>query len=362
MKAALGAAVDGTLGIGMTTPSSSDRPADGGIDAERRRAGKEASVLFVLLSEQPDDAALMARIDAWRAESALHEEVWQRTSRTYRMMGGSPAIYEAEWRAPAVRHEAVPMAPAAAAPRQRRQRRRVLLAGAALAVAACLAIAAAPAVLLRLEADVVTATAELRTIDLEDGSRIRLAPRSAIGVGFSSDERRIRLLQGEAFFDVTPDARRPFRVVASDVVATVLGTAFEVALRDDGASVAVQHGQVRVDDGRAWPPLSTTLQAGDWLRVGAHAVAERGTRSPSDIGDWTAAQFVARNRPIAEIVDRLRGYYGGVIVVQDSAFAGRLVSGVYDLHDPETTLRNLASAHDAVVRQLSPWMLLVTAR
>lgn len=359
MKTALGAAVDGTLGIDMTTPHPSDRPAEDGINAEHRRAGKEASVLFVLLSEQPDDPALKARIDAWCAESPLHDEVWQRTCRTYRMMGGSPARYEAEWRAPAGPRDAMP---ASSAPWPRHRRRRALLAGATLALAACLAIAAAPAVLLQLEADVVTATAELRTIDLEDGSRIRLAPRSAIDVAFSGEERRIRLLQGEAFFEVTPDARRPFRVVARDVVATVLGTAFEVALRDGGASVAVQHGQVRVDDGKAWPPLSTTLQAGDWLRVGAHAVTERGNRSPRDIGDWTASQLVARNRPIGEIVDRLRGYYGGVIVVQDSAFAGRLVSGVYDLRDPEATLRNLASAHDAVVRQLSPWMLLVTSR
>jgi len=362
MRTAFTATVDGPPGIGMTTPTPSDRPPDGGVDAERRRADKEASVLFVLLSEQPDDPALKARIEAWCAASALHKEVWERTCRTYRMMGGSPALYEAEWRSPVARREAAP-APTRAAtitPHPRPRRARRLLVAASLAVAACLAIAAAPTALLRLEADAVTATAELRTIDLEDGSRIRLAPRSAIGVDFSQNERRIRLLQGDAFFDVTPDARRPFRVVANDVVATVLGTAFEVTLQDDGATVAVQHGQVRVDDEKA--RQSANLLAGDWIRVRAHAVAERGTRAPGDVGDWTAGQFVARNRPIAEVVDRLRGYYGGVIVVRDEAFARRLVSGVYDLRDPDATLRNLASAHDAVVRQVSPWMLLVTAR
>jgi transmembrane sensor len=344
----------------MTTPIPINRPPDSGVDAERRQAGKEASVLFVLLSEQPDDPALKARIEAWCAASALHKEVWERTCRTYRMMGGSPASYEAEWRSPVARRKAAPTPTRVATITPHPRPRRRLLVAASLAVAACLAIAAAPAALLRLEADAVTTTAELRTIDLEDGSRVRLAPRSAIGVDFSQNERRIRLLQGDAFFDVTPDARRPFRVVAKDVVATVLGTAFEVTLQDDGATVAVQHGQVRVDDEKA--RQSVTLQAGDWIRVKAHAIAERGTRAPGDVGDWTAGQFVARNRPIAEVVDRLRGYYGGVIVVRDDAFARRLVSGVYDLRDPDATLRNLASAHDAIVRQVSPWMLLVTAR
>jgi transmembrane sensor len=339
----------------MTTPIPSDRSPDGGIDAERQRAGKEASMLFVLLTEQPDDPALKARIGAWCAESALHQEVWERTCRTYRMMGGSPALYEAEWPSPAARRETAMITPI-----HRPRRVRRLLAAATLAVAACLAIVAAPSALVRLEADAVTATAELRTINLEDGSQVRLAPRSAIGIDFSQNERRVRLLQGEAFFDVTPDARRPFRVVAKDVVATVLGTAFEVALQDDGTTVAVRHGLVRVDDEKA--RQSASLQAGDWMRVRAQTGAERGTRAPADIGDWTAGQFVARNRPIAEIVDRLRGYYGGVIVVQDDAFARRLVNGVYDLRDPDATLRNLASAHNAVVRQVSPWMLLVTAR
>jgi transmembrane sensor len=340
----------------MTTPTPSDRAPDDGGDAERRRAGKEASMLFVLLSERPDDPALKARIEAWCAASALHKEVWERTCRTYRMMGGSPALYEAEWRAPATRREAA--AAITPAPRPRRGRR--LLAAATLAVAACLAIVAAPAALLRLQADAVTATAELRTLNLEDGSQVRLAPRSAIGVDFSQNERRVRLLQGEAFFDVTPDARRPFRVSANDVVATVLGTAFEVAMQDDGAAVAVRHGLVRVDDEKA--QQSANLQAGDWIRVKTRGTAERGTRAPGDIGDWIGGQFVARNRPIAEIVDRLRDYYGGVIIVSDDAFARRLVNGVYDLRDPDATLRNLASAHDAVVRQVSPWMLLVTAR
>lgn len=346
----------------MTSP---DRPADDHIDSVRRRAGKEASLLFVLLSETPDDAALQARIDAWCAESALHREVWARTCRTYQMMGGSAAAYEEHWKAGADRRSQEAATQKAERPvggRSRFPSRRRLLALTAVAAAACLAIAVAPTAYLRLSADVVTATAELRTIDLDDGSRLRVAPQSAIDIAFSDGERRVRLLRGEAFFEVVPDARRPFRVVAEEVVTTVLGTAFEVGLRADGVAVAVQHGNVRVDDRGASPPLSVDLKPGDWIQVGSRGAVERGTKSSRDIGDWTTGQFVARNQPIAEIVDRLRGFYGGMIVVQDTAFARRRVSGVYDLRDPETTLRNLATAHDAVVRQISPWMLLVTAR
>lgn len=335
-------------------------------ETERREAGKEASVLLVLLSESPDDPALKARIDAWCARSALHREVWDRTCRTYRMIGGSPAVHAAEWRHLADRQAgrpppspATPQSIAAywrGAPPARR-----LLATAALAVVACLATAVAPTAYLRLSADVATMTAEVRTVDLDDGSRVRLAPRSALDIAFTKDERQVRLIQGAAFFEVAPNARRPFRVVAGNVIATVLGTAFEVDTRDGSAAVTVRHGHVRVDDPTATPPLSANLLAGERVSVRSHRL-DRGTTRPDDIGDWIDGQYVARDRPIGEIVDRLRDYYDGAIVVQDSAFASRLVSGVYELGDPETTLRNLASAHDAVVRRISPWLLLVTAR
>lgn len=352
----------------MKPSAPPDPTPDDSPDAERRRAGREASVLLVLLSETPDDSALVARIEAWCGESPLNREVWERTRRTYEMVGGSPAVHGAQWNHLLGRHQAMPKTTAIIrdSPRSeprwpRRRWTRGLLVAATLAAAACIALTVAPVAYLRLQADAVTATAELRTIDLEDGSRVRLAPQSAIGLAFSEGERRVRLLKGEAFFDVAPNANRPFRVVAGDVIATVVGTAFEVGLQDEGAAVAVRHGRVRVDDARTSPPLSETLQAGDWVKVKGRA-AQRGTQPVEDVGDWTVAQFVARDRPIGEIVERLRGYYDGVVVVQDSAFAARLVSGVYDLRDPEATLRNLASAHGAIVRRISPWLLLVTSR
>ncbi len=55
---------------------------------------------------------------------------------------------------------------------------------------------------------------ELRSLTLEDGTQVRLGPESALGVDFTAGERRVRLLKGEAFFDVVPNAARPFRVAA----------------------------------------------------------------------------------------------------------------------------------------------------
>jgi transmembrane sensor len=216
--------------------------------------------------------------------------------------------------------------------------------------------------MVRLQADEMTATAEVRSLTLEDGSRMVLAPRSAVALDYTPAQRGVRLLQGEAYFEVMPNAARPFRVQSGDVVTTVLGTEFEVARQDGATAVAVKEGRVRVEDTSASPPVSAQLSDGDWLRVSARGAPERRRREPGDVASWASGLFVARNLPIGEIVDCLRRYYGGTIVVADDAFTNRLVSGAYDLRMPEATLRNLAAAHDATVRSVSPWVLVVTAR
>ena len=313
---------------------------------DRERAETEAAGWLVLLSEDPEDRSLAERFEEWRNAAPLHAELWERTLRAYELAGKGAAL-----------GNVVPLARPKPRPAMR-TRRRVAVAAVA-AIAACLLLLAAPAMLLRLQADHITATAELRSLVLEDGSRVRLGPESALGVDFAAGERRVRLLKGEAFFDVVPDASRPFRVSARDAVATVLGTAFEVRLGADRAGVAVQHGQVRVDGGA--PPRSEMLSAGDWVAVESGRMS-RGRRSADEIGDWLGGELVARDRPMMEIVDALRRYHDGMIVVQDGAFARTRVTGIYDLRHPAETLASLAASHDATVRRVSPWLLVVTSK
>jgi transmembrane sensor len=348
----------------MTTSPQSDRD----------RAEDEAATWLVLLSDAPDDAALRARFDAWHAASDRNAEIWARTSRAYDLVGKGPARHEAHWASYAAgRDTARPLPPARRSFRGSRRRGagfwrppaftpwRLGAGIGTAALAALLLIVVLPGLVLRMEADAVTATAELRTITLEDGTRIQLAPESAIDVAFAAGERRVRLLKGDAFFEVTPDRARPFRVVAGETLATVLGTAFEVRRGDDGAAVTVRHGHVRVEDESTTPRTSEELRDGDWLRVTWRGTAVRGGARTDEIADWVRGELVARDRPAGEVVAALRPYYKGAIMVRDDAFAARHVSGIYDLRNPVKTLRDLAASHDATVRQITPWLLVVTA-
>jgi transmembrane sensor len=93
-------------------------------------------------------------------------------------------------------------------------------------------------------------------LTLPDGSRLTLAAKSRVSYAhtFGTAENakngatRDVYLLGEAFFEVTKDPNRPFRVFANEIVTKVLGTSFTVRSfeKDTTIQVTVRTGKVSV--------------------------------------------------------------------------------------------------------------------
>ncbi|WP_353184571.1 FecR domain-containing protein [Parapedobacter lycopersici] len=95
---------------------------------------------------------------------------------------------------------------------------------------------------------------ELRFITLPDGSSVVLNQRSTLEISDTfraGNVREVYLTEGEAFFEVTHNASRPFIVYTGKLRTTVLGTAFSVKTsRETGmVTVTVTKGKVKVGDG-----------------------------------------------------------------------------------------------------------------
>lgn len=316
-------------------------------DPARKQASREATEWSILLHDDPGDRDLHRRFDAWRRASPLNEAAWQRTEHASELAAQALPAYAAEWRSAGHRAKAAP---------EPVRRRRWMAAGGVLALAACIAFIAGPAVLLRLQSDYRTETAELRRVALQDGSEVTLAPGSAISVAYDAGERRVRLLQGEAFFAVRPNPDRPFKVAARSVQASVLGTSFDVRLEDSAVVVAVQEGTVRVDAASAM----ATLRAGQSVRVNGAGEAWRFDEPPEQMAAWRQGRLYLQNRALGDAVDDLRRYVDGAIVVADRSLLARPTTGVFNLADPEEALRGIAHAHGATVRRMTPWLLVLS--
>ena len=229
---------------------------------------------------------------------------------------------------------------------------------ATLAIPLCLMLVFLPRLSLHLAADHVSATGERQIHVLEDGSTLTLAPESAVDIRYSDAERRIRLLKGAAFFDVQRDSERAFVVQVGSTHIAVLGTAFNVDRSDSGTRVSAAHGRVRVQDHSVNPAVFEDLVAGEQLAVTWGQGASRTRIAVDDVARWRRGEVVARDLTVSELVDSFRPYYGGAIWVMPP-FASQRVTGLYRLDDPVATLRNMASAHNASARQISPWLLVL---
>ncbi|MCW5737614.1 MAG: FecR family protein [Enhydrobacter sp.] len=295
------------------------------------------------LQASPSDEGLRAAAEAWRAQDPEHARAWKRAERAWNYAAGELAETE--------RERPVPVAVPSGRPWEHARRAAPLL---ALLVAVIIGL-----VFWSGRADYATTTAELRAVTLEDGTRIELAGETSIDVAFTASERSVRLLKGEAFFDVRADAKRPFEVKAADLSIKVVGTAFNVRLSSSTTAVAVAEGVVEAR--YAGQPVPTTLTKGEVVEVGRDGGSIRqATISPADVAPWRGHQLIVHGAPLREVVADIRRYSGTWIIFDDSRLAGQQVSGVYDLHEPERALRLLVGPFGGKVREITPFVRVIS--
>jgi transmembrane sensor len=330
----------------------------------KARASREATLWLVRLQDDPTDPNLLADFNEWKTADPANSRAWAGVQRLSAAAKGLDRQLENRRRKKLTAVRSANRATGGVATisqaRPATVSRRLYAGIAGLAVAACIAFVVAPAVVLHLQSDAITDTAEDRLIELPDGSRMTLAAGSAVAFAYAQSERRITLLKGEAFFQVKPDTGRPFRVLTADVTTTVVGTSFDVRRDALGVAVAVAKGIVKVSGPGGADGVTETLRPGQALRLAWQGQAVRSTVPAEFVGTWRKRQLILQEQPLSEAVEQLRRYFSGTIVVAGAGLAEKAITGAYNLNDPADALRAMASAHGLKVRQLTPWVLILT--
>ena len=140
---------------------------------------------------------------------------------------------------------------------------------------------------------------------------------------FEGESREV-YLTGEGYFEVTKDAKRPFRVKLGDVTVEVLGTEFNAKgyAGEETLDVTLVSGGVRVlEEEREVARLKPSERVDVNVRTGDFRV------SKADLGSvlaWKEGMFVFKNTPLEMILRQLSRWYG----VEFSLDEG-LAEGVY---------------------------------
>lgn len=293
----------------------------------------EAASWAIRLSDGPLGPPEQARLDAWLGADPRHRGA---------LLRAQAGCRQVELLREAIGSGGLRQPPALLA------RRRVLTALAA--AAAGVAVVVAPQ--LRGAAQkFTTRRGEVRRVSLEDGSSVVINTDSVVAAAFKPEERRLTLVRGEAWFDVKPDAARPFVVAASGLRVRAIGTAFSVRGLEAGTEVIVTEGVVEV--------LTDGANAGARLHAGSKAVfPARGTKAvvhavtPQALEEalaWRAGRIVLDGQSLQAAVLEFNRYNARQLVVDGPSGERRLV-GVFRANDPEGFARAVAPLFGAEVR------------
>lgn len=292
---------------------------------------QEAVAWLARLSDREATAEDRRAFECWQSQSAAHARAYDKIARVWgdRTLDSAAlsvvrdGLASCEIRVPA----------------GGRGRRRVL------AFAACLVALILGAIYFdlatRLQADYQTARGERRTVRLPDQSLVTLNTHTAIATAFDGTVRRVRLLRGEAFFKVQHDPNRPFIVEAAETATRAVGTEFVVRHRPGSDRVTVLDGVVEVsshDAGRATERLS----------AGRMVETEQGRLSParpvdlSTASAWLQGLLIVDEVPLAQVIEEVRRYHPGTIVLWNQQIGQQRVTGTYNLEDPSKILFHLS--------------------
>ena len=202
-----------------------------------------------------------------------------------------------------------------------------------------------------------TSIGKVRVVALSDGSTIHLNTNTVIDQVYSKEERGIKLISGEAIFDVHHDEARSFKVYTSDGVIRAVGTRFAVHIGPMGVKVSVTDGRVILETptGLGADKSGASILASIPIIVSKGEVAQmaheatRATRQvpAEDITEqlaWAHGQLVFHSKDLQYVVDEISRYTSVRINIINEDIKTEKITGILQIGDVNVMLEGIEGA------------------
>lgn len=217
----------------------------------------------------------------------------------------------------------------------------------------------------------------LRKLELPDGSIAQLNTDSALDVRFAPNERRVRIVRGEVFFNVHKDPNRPFLVAVGPIMVRAVGTAFNVRQRAEAIEVLVTEGRVTVSESAK--PKTQTTSTPPIISAGERAVVQvaqaKGLATPLTTNveplaapeiqrtlAWQERRLEFDETELGEVVREFNRYDQRKLVIVDAALAQRRFSGTFRSDGRDSFVRLLETNFGVIVEDRGAEILLHAGR
>jgi transmembrane sensor len=208
-----------------------------------------------------------------------------------------------------------------------------------------------------------TGAGERATFRLSDGTSVMLGVASTLRypANFGEGSREVSV-EGEAYFDVVHDARRPFVVHAGQLVAKDLGTQFTVRLypEDAEARVVVREGRVAI--GALQGTRTTVVAPGQEGRLALDGAVALTTADTTAVFAWLTGRLVLRSVPLHHALPDLGRWFDLEFRLADSRLGDIPLTVSLTSQPTPATLRTLAAALGLELSQQDRIVTLRSAR
>nr|WP_295865164.1 FecR domain-containing protein [uncultured Chitinophaga sp.] len=247
-------------------------------------------------------------------------------------------------------------------------RRRTLIRRIAAVSAAAAAVAAAVVLLYRpvqqkpVLAAVSTGYGSMKTITLPDGTIVTLNANSMLqydSAGWQPGAREV-WVNGQAFFDVAPDAAGKFLVHAGEqLTVQVLGTRFHVAARPKGTQVVLNSGKVKVNSNEhtliLLPGEMASYRPGNSELFRQHA-------DTLQLTSWKDNQKVFRDATLEDIADFIEEQFGAEVTFTAPQLSQLQFTGTTPANDLDVLLNILTKSLDIRIDKHNNQVMIMLAR
>ncbi|MBW2370370.1 MAG: FecR domain-containing protein [Deltaproteobacteria bacterium] len=238
---------------------------------------------------------------------------------------------------------------------------------------------------------------EQKTVLLADGSTAILDTNTSLSIQYSETTRNAELITGSALFSVVHDSDRPFTVIANNTQVQVLGTEFNVSMRN-GHKVIVEvlQGSVQVSrraesdmpaiaektkkdrpskrNGYAQVPvvkekklyLARTITAGQSMVVDenkhVYQVKQVKAADIKRISAWREGKLDFDSAPLADVIDQINRYVDKKIVFGDDTLKPIRISVILKIRDSKHFLTSLEELFPIDARPSAQNTIILTRR
>lgn len=220
-----------------------------------------------------------------------------------------------------------------------------------------------------------------RHVQLSDGSSFILNTNSIVQQDYSATQRTVRLLSGEAVFDVAHDASRPFVVLAAGGVFRAVGTRFSVRMDSDHVTVTVTEGRVALQQrlthwhggldpevpgeaNGAVEDLSELIlvREGESGQVHRTEGASKKAINPDtviEVLSWIDGELVFYDREFQSVIEEVARYTPVTIRIEDESLKKRRITGIIQIGEMDMMLESIERTLDVTVERVSPTLVRV---